>query len=758
MIILRLDKNGGINKGDIKAFEHDNKSETYIIQLYKNNEVYDLTNKSVELTIVEKKRKYGDMVTLPIEAAAEGKVKLEIVTALTKQDGTYDFKLTVKDTAGLIETFPNFQVKIDTDITKNIAGEIVADKNFTILTEGLKALSEYEVYKTNAKKVPDIEKNVADLGSQLDNNVRNLDVKIGEKASEKDLIVERNRINQLTRLSQGSTTGDAELIDIRAGAAGEVFESAGTAVRYQIDKISKNRVRTGKNLFDKTLALKGKYLGSDGSIIDNDLGFVTNFISVNKNKTYYNDWCDSVIALNSEMEFVKILVTGSGTFSTDDTIYYIQGCGSLDKLDKTMIHEGEAPEEFEEYKTYFEADTSKLAYSLPEKSLKKEYFNDKIIDENHCSFIEQGKNLFDKSSVTKGYYIDPGTGNMVENSAFWVSDYIGVLPNTQYTIRYINQFSEFVNKGSNGYDGGSGYSDNLNAEPLTFTTKETTNYIRFCGHNSQLETNQLEKGDRFTEYEDFSMKIKENLIPKTKSQNAQKVKTPKEIIARIFDKSVHTNIKLVGDSITHGQGGSGFALDGDVIGTFFENEYRRNTKGHCWANSFKSYLEEKFNCTATNNAVMGTSTVELVNNFDTLVSDTDDIVICMYGTNNRINTHGKESFEPNLQTIIDKCKSKNIELIIMANIACSIAQEENKTETNFHMEDVNHSIAKVCSKNGMQYINVYQKFLDYCWLTGTTIDSLLADGLHPNDKGYDVMFKIICAELGIVIKRDGATW
>lgn len=168
MIILRLDKNGGINKGDIKAFEHDNKSETYIIQLYKNNKVYDLTNKTVELTIVEKKRKYGDVVTLPVEAAAEGKVKLEIVAALTKQDGTYDFKLTVKDTAGLIETFPNFQVKIDTDITKNIAGEIAEDKNFTIITEGLKALGEYEVYKTNAKKVPDIEKNVANLGSQLE--------------------------------------------------------------------------------------------------------------------------------------------------------------------------------------------------------------------------------------------------------------------------------------------------------------------------------------------------------------------------------------------------------------------------------------------------------------------------------------------------------------------------------------------------------------------------------------------------------------
>ena len=614
------------------------------------------------------------------------------------------------------------------------------------------------VHNTLNDRLSESDKKQKELSSQLEHNVRNLDVKIGEKASEKDLIVERNRINQLTRLPEGSTTGDAELIDIRAGAGGEVFESAGSAVRYQIDKISKNRVRTGKNLFDKTLALKGKYLGNDGDISDNELGFVTNFISVNKNKTYYNAWCDKVIGLDSEMVFVKNLVIGSGKFSTDDTIYYIQGCGALDKLDKTMIHEGETLEEFEEYKTYFEADSSKIAYSLPERSLKKEYFNYKIIEENHCSFIEQGKNLFNKDTVTKGYYIDPGTGNLIENSAFWVSDYIEVLPNTQYTIRYKNQFSEFAAKDNNGYDGGSDYSDSTNAEPLTFTTKETTNYIRFCGHNSQLETNQLEKGDRFTEYEDFSMKIKENLIPKTKSQDVQKVKTPKEIIARIFNKSTHTNIKLVGDSITHGQGGSGFSLDGELIGTFFGSEYRRNTKGYCWANSFKSYLEEKFNCTVTNNAVMGTSTVELVNNFDTLVSDTDDIVICMYGTNNRINTYGKESFEPNLQTIIDNCKSKNIDLILMANIPCSIAHEENKTETNFHMEDVNHSIAKVCSKNGMQYINVYQKFLDYCWLTGTTIDSLLADGLHPNDKGYDVMFKIICAELGIAIKRDGATW
>lgn len=281
MIILRLDKNGGINKGDIKAFEHDNKSETYIIQLYKNNEVYDLTNKSVELTIVEKKRKYGDMVTLPIEAAAEGKVKLEIVTALTKQDGTYDFKLTVKDTAGLIETFPNFQVKIDTDITKNIAGEIVADKNFTILTEGLKALSEYEVYKTNAKKVPDIEKNVADLGSQLDNKANKSDV--AKISSGTPLFA--SSISGMTDTTRNYVnTTDGYLYSYN----GNSFVSSG--VKYQEMGLSEGQVYSEntsffiENLFDKLAVEEGGYYNNLNEKVNNANYVETDYIPVLKNQ------------------------------------------------------------------------------------------------------------------------------------------------------------------------------------------------------------------------------------------------------------------------------------------------------------------------------------------------------------------------------------------------------------------------------------------------------------------------------------------
>lgn len=244
------------------------------------------------------------------------------------------------------------------------------------------------------------------------------------------------------------------------------------------------------------------------------------------------------------------------------------------------------------------------------------------------------------------------------------------------------------------------------------------------------------------------------------------MKTISSIIQRIVLPDKTIRIKLLGDSITHGVGGTGFAQDGNVIvGNFY-----RNKSGYCWAKMFAEYMQSMYHCEVVNNACTGTTIEYILDNFDALVDDNDDIILSAIGTNNRHQyknaprIHTKEEhmqeFYGNLLTLHEKIKARGKDIIFISNIPASPENEKDGEDYYrlFHMCDLNALYLKAAYALKIEYVSLYNLLFRYCRERGIAVDSLLSDGLHPNDSGHLVIFELIIMALGLSPQNDNSVF
>ena len=96
------------------------------------------------------------------------------------------------------------------------------------------------------------EENVSQMKAESEQTLKETQQTVAGKADKSELAVERARIDNLSKLAEGSTTGDAELMDIRIGADGVTYGNAGTAVRTQISNL-KGDLTAVQNAFNTRL-------------------------------------------------------------------------------------------------------------------------------------------------------------------------------------------------------------------------------------------------------------------------------------------------------------------------------------------------------------------------------------------------------------------------------------------------------------------------------------------------------------------------
>ena len=237
------------------------------------------------------------------------------------------------------------------------------------------------------------------------------------RAKEADEIL-KSRVDVITSLPEGSTTGDAELQDIRVKADGTTATSAGNAVREQISELKSDFSELKSDLINKTLPLnvigkltKGGYPNpfNNGEIEPNEGFYYTDFIAVNKfspnyfaNNVAFLCWYDEN---KNYIPSVNPKVYNNEKLPMDNASYF-RLATDYEKKDKCYVFNC-TEEEFNNYV---------IPYNM-------EYIVDNMIDKSEHFTDFDFKEIFDISNRNTYYNIDYGSEIKVNEYASngWVT-------------------------------------------------------------------------------------------------------------------------------------------------------------------------------------------------------------------------------------------------------------------------------------------------------------------------------------------------
>lgn len=270
-IIVNVDN---YNENSIKTIEGDNLSEVYKIYICKNKRRIDLTNKIAIMAYVnEYGNKKSNILALNITNASQGEIELPITNVISSENGVYACQIAIYGENNSLEQTAPFNLIVENNIFSKISNAAINSSDFQILSEAIKTTNEY------GEKLKEGTENIE---LQYANKLNELDTL---KATKTEVEVERKRIDLLTKIENGQTDGNTELLDIRIGEDGIIYDTAGNSIRNQFKntntKVTKNATDIEKgNVGDNSLK-KEKFFGETVEIFKNLFGnFDANMVNM----------------------------------------------------------------------------------------------------------------------------------------------------------------------------------------------------------------------------------------------------------------------------------------------------------------------------------------------------------------------------------------------------------------------------------------------------------------------------------------------
>lgn len=439
----------------------------------------------------------------------------------------------------------------------------VANFSFNILDSGIESAVEKEIsvnlVEDSVRKI--VKENAMAL---LDDNYKE---KISQDivdyvASNPDKY--RGQDGKSLKYADLSTTEKEELkSNITDQAVTDFVLKNGTITNTKIDNQAisydkTNFVNAGKNIFNSDdVLLKTLINYIDGKEVTNDSYISSNLIPVVENETYTQNYQDVIAFYDKDLKFISGLQRNTTktprTFKTPISAKYLRTSTIKEGVDATYSYKDYQIEKGSNSTTYepFKLQIPKLSVELDPNTVVGDSIKNKAISINKLDFIEESVNLFDKNSITEGYYVNPTNGNLSPNVNWNASDFINVEPNEKYIKGNTSNLYSFYNTDKQ-------FISTSTTSTNTFTTPSTAKYVRISVQTSDLGVFMLVKGTELpTSYTPFYKYIDEKYIKTNEDMSVYGKSNLKSYVADISKQlnpsaTQRAEIAFIGDSWVEG--------------------------------------------------------------------------------------------------------------------------------------------------------------------------------------------------------------